>query len=173
MDETKQCPDCAERVLAQARKCRYCGYRFDGQRSERSSLLDAVAGIRRDRGSNATIDEFLAKWGLELDDGEAVEFFVLAEVDGRLGYLVITAARLAFFAQEGRSQHVKLFEERLSHVSGARVRGRLGGRVELSGPGFQHVMRAMARAQAASVVDWLGSHAGGLTEDSLGERGSD
>ena len=28
-DEYKRCPDCAESVLAAARKCRYCGYRFD------------------------------------------------------------------------------------------------------------------------------------------------
>lgn len=25
----KTCPDCAERVLSDARVCRYCGYRFD------------------------------------------------------------------------------------------------------------------------------------------------
>jgi Uncharacterised protein family UPF0547 len=27
--DTKQCPDCAEPVKAEARVCRFCGYRFD------------------------------------------------------------------------------------------------------------------------------------------------
>jgi Uncharacterised protein family UPF0547 len=28
--DLKACPDCAESVRSAARKCRYCGYRFDG-----------------------------------------------------------------------------------------------------------------------------------------------
>jgi len=31
--EYKECPDCAEMVRARARKCRFCGYRFDEQES--------------------------------------------------------------------------------------------------------------------------------------------
>jgi hypothetical protein len=29
--ERKTCPDCANEVLVAARKCQYCGYRFDGR----------------------------------------------------------------------------------------------------------------------------------------------
>jgi len=29
-DPTKTCPDCAETVLAAARVCKHCGYRFGG-----------------------------------------------------------------------------------------------------------------------------------------------
>jgi hypothetical protein len=31
--DSKLCPDCAERVKADARKCRFCGYRFDAEAS--------------------------------------------------------------------------------------------------------------------------------------------
>lgn len=33
--DTKVCPECAETVKAAARKCRFCGYRFDGEEGSR------------------------------------------------------------------------------------------------------------------------------------------
>ena len=29
---TKKCPDCAESVMADARKCRFCGFRFEAEK---------------------------------------------------------------------------------------------------------------------------------------------
>ena len=76
----KQCPDCAEQVLAAARKCRYCGYRFDGRQRAGASLLGGLLGGLRKDTTDATFEEVLADWGTSLAEGEAVEWFRLAEV---------------------------------------------------------------------------------------------
>lgn len=95
----KQCPDCAEMVRAQARKCRYCGYRFEPPASTSKS------------GSPASVPELLAQWGNELEEGEHVAFFVHAHGVGSAaapngivdGFLVVTDRRLAFYAPKRRS----------------------------------------------------------------------
>ena len=43
----KACPDCAELVLEAARKCRYCGYRFDGQPASQASEEGLFAHLFR------------------------------------------------------------------------------------------------------------------------------
>ena len=37
----KVCPDCAEKVRSAARKCRYCGYRFDRELQQPDSVASA------------------------------------------------------------------------------------------------------------------------------------
>jgi hypothetical protein len=121
----KQCPDCAELVLAAARKCRYCGYRFDGRRrSGGSSLLgDLLGGLRKDT-TDVTFEEVLADWGTRLDEGESVEWFRLADVDHHPGYLLVTSRRLVFFNQTSRTTHERAFEYPLTLLSDVRLSGR-------------------------------------------------
>lgn len=110
----KQCPDCAEMVRAQARKCRFCGYRFDepaasgpgrGSRAARGAL----GALTARGGSPASVTELLAQWGHELEQGEHVAFFVSAEAvgsaaePGGVGFLVVTDRRLAFYVPKRRS----------------------------------------------------------------------
>ena len=154
--EYKPCPDCAEQVLAAARKCRFCGYRFDGARKPRLSLLtDLVPGPKRDR-RDATLPEILADWGVSLDDAEAVAVFRLAEVDDRPGYLLVTSERLVFFAQVSRGEHEKVLEYPLDALSEVHVRGgRLRRRLELRGPDFQHLVQGPGAAEIERLGDYV------------------
>jgi hypothetical protein len=120
----KQCPDCAERVLAAARKCRYCGYRFDGRQRARASLLGGLLGGLRKDTTDATFEEVFADWGTSLAEGEAVEWFRLAEVDHHPGYLLVTSRRLMFFNQTSRTTHERAFEYPLTLLSDVRLSGR-------------------------------------------------
>jgi hypothetical protein len=119
----KQCPDCAEQVLAAARKCRYCGYRFDGRRRRGGSLLgELFAGLLRET-EEATLEEILADWGTSLAKGEVVEWFRLADFDHRPGYLLVTSRRLVFFRQASRTRHERALEYPLTLLSDVRLSG--------------------------------------------------
>jgi uncharacterized protein UPF0547 len=96
------CPDCAEEVLAAARKCRFCGYRFEPPVRERRAqpaggggLLDVL------RVSPPAIDDvsgLVEEWGLELWPDEVVrdDGLCFAEIDGVLGYVLVTSSRFRF-----------------------------------------------------------------------------
>lgn len=128
--EYKQCPDCAEQVLAAARKCRYCGYQFDGKRTATRTLLDAlIPGLRRDT-RQPTFEEVLADWGISLEPDESVEWFRLGDVDDRPGYVLVTSRRLLFFRQVSRTRHERELEYPLGlisevHLSGGPLKRRL------------------------------------------------
>jgi len=99
--EYKRCPECAELVLAAARRCRYCGYRFD--RSVGFSGNSLVDLLRRPKGA-ASLRELLEGWGTELAPEEGVGYFGYCRLDGRVGYLLVTTQRVAFFAGRGQER---------------------------------------------------------------------
>jgi len=103
-EEHKRCPDCAELVLGAARKCRYCGYRFDhASQTSGPSLADL---LRRPKNTTASLPELLSRWGTELSPEETVGYFGHCRLDERAGYLLITTDRVAFFAGRGQERIV-------------------------------------------------------------------
>ena len=155
MAETKQCPDCAEQVLAAARKCRYCGYRFD---RGGGALGDLLAGLRTDK-RDVTLAAIIADWDVSLESGEEARFFRLAELDGCLGYLLVTGTRLVFSAARGHSRHEKVVERPLDRISYARIRGRLGRRqLEFGASAWEHAVRLYGRGDMQRLADLLKEH---------------
>jgi hypothetical protein len=90
----KACPDCAEMVLAAARKCRYCGYRFDRPAAQEGLM----AHLFRRPAPHLTMAETLEQLGVELDPGERAAGLWLGRVRGVDGYVVLTDERLLFVA---------------------------------------------------------------------------
>jgi hypothetical protein len=138
-----------------ARKCRYCGYRFDSGRKPRLSLLsDLIPGLRRDT-RDTTLPEVLADWGVSVGDTEEVALFRLVEVDDRPGYLLVTSERLVFFGQASRGEHERALEYPLYALTQVIVHGgRLRRRLELRGPDFSHVVQGPGSAD----IEWLGDY---------------
>jgi len=119
----KQCPDCAEMVLEAARKCRYCGYRFDGQQASQASEEGLFAHLFRRAPRHLTMIETLEQLGVELDPGERPVGLWLAQVRGVDGYVVLTDARL-FFVMSLRHQKAATtapWQRRLDQLAGAEI----------------------------------------------------
>ena len=91
----KACPDCAELVLAAARKCRYCGYEFRPAPTP-SASLGLFAFLMRRSAPPLTMAETLEQLGIELDPGERLDGLWLGRAYGTDGYVVLTDARLFF-----------------------------------------------------------------------------
>ena len=92
----KACPDCAELVLEAARKCRYCGYRFDRPPIARKAQEGLFAHLMRRPAPHLTMTETLKQLGVELAPGERPAGLWLAQASGVDGYVILTDQRLCF-----------------------------------------------------------------------------
>jgi Uncharacterised protein family UPF0547 len=153
MREEKTCPDCAELVAAQARVCRFCGYRFASP-----PLASRLNWIRPPKDTRS-LPEFLLDWGVVLADGEEVAFFGVCDLDANMGFLVVTTRRAAFFVSRGSR---KLMDWRLEQLRDVEIGGR-GGRAHLllrGEPGEVTLRHFASKAALAEVAETLRRLAG-------------
>jgi hypothetical protein len=99
----KACPDCAELVLAAARKCRYCGYEFRPAPKPAPANNSLFGFLLRRSAPQLTMAETLAELGVELDPGERLDGLWVGRALSSDGYVVLTDARLFFVAGLRRS----------------------------------------------------------------------
>jgi Uncharacterised protein family UPF0547 len=119
----KPCPDCAELVLEAARKCRYCGYRFDrpAPKQKQEGLFEHL--FRRSA-PRLTMTETLQQLGVELHPDERPAGLWLAQVKGVDGYVVLTDERLCFvMGLRHRNETRAPWQGRLDELAGAEITG--------------------------------------------------
>jgi hypothetical protein len=146
---TKQCPDCAERVLAEARVCRFCGYRFAPPparaRGGSGSLVDIV---RPPRAPAPSPGELLQSWDIELEDEEVVSIDV-GVVDHVDGFVVITDRRILFVRH---SDAALAWSHPLAGVTSVTEGGWLWRRsVRIQGPDTDFTIHAATKDLAANL----------------------
>ena len=92
----KACPDCAELVLEAARKCRYCGYRFNQPPATQKAQEGLFEHLFRRSAPHLTMTETLEQLGVELEPPERPVGLWLGQITGVDGYVVLTDQRLCF-----------------------------------------------------------------------------
>jgi hypothetical protein len=117
----KACPDCAELILEAARKCRYCGYRFD-RPSSQAPQEGLFAHLFRRPAQHLTMIETLQQLGVELHPGERPAGLWLAQVKGVDGYVVLTDERLCFvMGLRHRNETRAPWQRDLDELAGAEI----------------------------------------------------
>jgi hypothetical protein len=158
--DTKLCPDCAEAVLAPARKCRFCGYRFDQPRPGAVLGVLQRLGLWRPR-RQASFEEVLADWGIAMAPDETTACFRYVSVDHQRGYLLVTDCRMLFVADHRRDQ-APVFE-----YAGALIRTveilRGGRTIRVQAGTGQHLIRTGRGRTGKAIGSALGalSHSSG------------
>lgn len=134
-------------MLAAARKCRFCGYRFDAPpprpASTGGTLLDM---IRVAPSTIHSVPELVRDWGVPLSPDEVVreDGLCFADVDGERGYVIVTSSRFRFVTiRRGSTSEPEVRINRpLGDLRGATVvRRRLRRVVVLAWPDGETVVR--------------------------------
>ena len=122
----KACPDCAELVLAAARKCRYCGYEFHPAPTPTPTGNTMLGFLMRPAPQPLTMAQTLEQLGVKLDAGERLDGVWLGRAYGSDGYVVLTDARLFFVAGLRRTPgNPAPRQHSLDELAGAEVATRL------------------------------------------------
>jgi hypothetical protein len=136
-------------VLAAARKCRYCGYRFDAPRPGAArSLLERLGASRPQH--EARFDEVLADWNISIAEGETTASFRYVSVDSQWGYLLVTDRRIVFIADRRREQ-TPVLEYSGHEVESVRA-GRGRRHLIVQAAGSQHVIEVGAGVVAKELT---------------------
>jgi uncharacterized protein UPF0547 len=118
----KACPDCAELVLEAARKCRYCGYRFDRPQTSRTAREGLFEHLFRRPAPHLTMTETLQQLGVELEPGERPVGLWLGQITGVDGYVVLTDERLCFAMGLRHQKEPRApWQRRLDELTGAEI----------------------------------------------------
>jgi hypothetical protein len=92
--------------------------------ADRGGAGSLLAGLlSRPPTAPPNVPEILDGWGVELADDEGISEFLIADVDGKTGFLAITTQRFIFAAQSGKGLGV-VQEHLLSAARNVEVVGR-------------------------------------------------